>query len=355
LGNGSVSFSAKVPFESVTINKIKTRTLKSSINGSKQYFTSDAQGILLHRLFVPRINIPGVGIKSVTLTASPAIVLATEGAEIGQTFNSYGNFNAVIPGIGAGLLPYSASYTVLGYETATVPAGTFETIKLQGAIYQNGDLSTAVTYYLAKNIGIVKQETVASGSTTVSELQETSVGIHDLAVTAITPPSKITLTAKASAITKTVKVTIQNRGPLLETIADIDTLQKFVDLKIESIGNCPAPIVQLMTDKIQKRLPISLKPKEILAVDYAVTFNCANDSQANTPKSAGHEDYRYTAKVDRSVLDGKSDVHQDDDVCPRNATTPYKVDTLKIKDRGCGAKKPDKTFGADMITDVVGL
>jgi DNA-binding beta-propeller fold protein YncE len=347
-------FAINVPFESVAINKVKTRTLKSAINGSKQYFTNDAQGILLHRLFVPGINIPRVGNKSVTLTAKPAIVFAPEGGKVGQTFNSYGSFHAAIPGVGSGSVAYSANYTILGGETITVPAGIFETIKLQGSIYLENQFLLSQTYYLAKGIGIVKLISTDLNGSVASELQSTNMGVHDIAVTAITPPSKVILTTKTLEITKTVKVTIQNRSQMMETIADLDTLQKFVDLKIESLGDCTTPKAQLLTNKIQQRMPISLKPKETLTVEYAVIFNCANDKQIIT---SAYGDYRFTATVDHSALDGIADVHQADDICPRKVKAPYIIDMYpdsQIKDLGCGAKMPNKTFGADVITDVVG-
>ena len=53
---------------------------------------------------------------------------------------------------------------------------------------------------------------------------------------------------------------------------------------------------------------------------------------------------------------GPSDVHPDDDACPRQVTPPGVVDTYpdgKIVDKGCGTKKADKTFGDPVLVDVV--
>ncbi len=61
-----------------------------------------------------------------------------------------------------------------------------------------------------------------------------------------------------------------------------------------------------------------------------------------------------SARVDRSAL-GDPDSHPVDDVCPRSVTPPYEVDPFpngKIRDKGCGAKKPDKTRGGDIVIDV---
>lgn len=45
-----------------------------------------------------------------------------------------------------------------------------------------------------------------------------------------------------------------------------------------------------------------------------------------------------------------------DDMCPRSVTLPFEVDPNPdgtIKDKGCGEKKDDKTFGAPVLVDVV--
>jgi hypothetical protein len=98
-----------------------------------------------------------------------------------------------------------------------------------------------------------------------------------------------------------------------------------------------------------------VKSKGKFKVFFDVTFNCANDAAMNTRLSHGHEDFRYTAAVDHTVIDGHADTHTADDNCPRSVTPPYEVDPNPngtIKDKGCGSPKSDGTFGADVITDV---
>ena len=61
-----------------------------------------------------------------------------------------------------------------------------------------------------------------------------------------------------------------------------------------------------------------------------------------------------SAQVHRAAL-GEPDVHPADDVCPRSVTPPSVVDPYpdgKIHDKGCGAKKPDKTRGGEILIDV---
>lgn len=81
-----------------------------------------------------------------------------------------------------------------------------------------------------------------------------------------------------------------------------------------------------------------------------MTIGCANDPASG----AGHADDRVSAHVSRAAL-GDPDSHPDDDSCPRSVTPPYVVDPYpdgKIHDKGCGAKKPDKTRGGDVLIEV---
>ena len=97
-----------------------------------------------------------------------------------------------------------------------------------------------------------------------------------------------------------------------------------------------------------KSFPINLKSKATRAFHFDVTFDCANDPAKTTKKDPGHDDFRYVATVDRSVLDALPDTHAADDTCPRSVTAPYVIDPNpdgKIKDKGCGDKKDDGTFG----------
>ena len=44
-------------------------------------------------------------------------------------------------------------------------------------------------------------------------------------------------------------------------------------------------------------------------------------------------------------------------MCPRTVAPPGELDPYPAKpvlDKGCGEKKPDKTFGAPVLVDVVG-
>ena len=168
---------------------------------------------------------------------------------------------------------------------------------------------------------------------------------HDLAVTRITAPTPVPMSL---GVTKQVKVQIQNRSPKSETITTLDGL---VTLTAESLGMCSDAATDLHAGSPNKTLPYVLKSKARMDITFDVAFGCFND----TSKGAGHEDYRFIAVVHHDVLDGLTDTHAVDDVCPRSVTPPYVVDQNpdgKLKDKGCGGAKGDGTFGKDVKLDL---
>ena len=84
-----------------------------------------------------------------------------------------------------------------------------------------------------------------------------------------------------------------------------------------------------------------------------MTYSCPAARPKN-PTDSTPGDYRHVATVFHGEL-GAPDSHGTDDTCPRDAL-PGRVDPNPdgtIKDKGCGAKKPDDTFGNPILTDVV--
>lgn len=176
-------------------------------------------------------------------------------------------------------------------------------------------------------------------------------GTHDLAIVGLTTPAKVTLTSRKPEKVTKVAVLIENRGPGVETIPDAAKLAQLVTVDVESLdAECAAPVATLRAGKPQKPLPITLKSRRRLTVLFDVTVSCAGDPATG----AGHEDYRVSARLNRAAL-GDPDSHSFDDVCPRSVTPPYVLDPFpngKIRDKGCGAKKVDKTRGGDVTIDV---
>jgi uncharacterized repeat protein (TIGR01451 family) len=196
--------------------------------------------------------------------------------------------------------------------------------------------------------GVVNDPNSANNTASIC----TEVHVHDLAVISIKAAKSVTLTSKKTSQIKFVRVTIQNRSDHDETIQNLGVLSNLVTLVVESLGtNCPNPDAVFLTGPPQRPLPVTLKPKQKFTVIYNVTYDCANDPA----KGEGHEDLRYLAAVHHEAIDGLPDNHTPDDMCPHNAL-PGGIDPFpngKIKDNGCGSKKPDGTLGADVVTDVV--
>ena len=114
---------------------------------------------------------------------------------------------------------------------------------------------------------------------------------------------------------------------------------------------CVPPVALIHAGKPQHKLPLTLKPTAKVQVLFDLPIACANDAT----KGAGHEDYRLSAQVFHSAL-GSGDAHPADNGCPRTVSPPGEIDPFpngKILDKGCGAKKPDKTLGLPLLLDVL--
>ena len=180
----------------------------------------------------------------------------------------------------------------------------------------------------------------------------TPVVIDNLAVTAFTAPKKVTLSAKKTNVVAKLSVTIQNRSLHTEVIRDLATLSNLVTVELLPLGpdtnSCPSPVAQLVPPK---KLPITLAAGKTAKLAYTVHFTCATDPLATT-KSANHNDYQYLVTVHHAAIDGVPDSYTADDACPHNALGVIPYTNGKIKDKGCGLKNKDRTFGP-VVTDIV--
>jgi len=355
LEDGSRQVTIKVLSETVDVNGIETSVFYSLERGSKDYYSSDLNGIRLHRTFLPHVFIQGLGRVNLTLTFDPPISLTEEIIEIGQTLKSSGIARTNrLPRAGVIDIPYNAEFTGEVLEIITVLGRDFELFRFYGTVEVYG-ITIFQRFYLARDIGMVKSITTnLEGIESTIELIASNAGAHDLAVTKIIAPSRVTLTAKQPTKTTLVKVQIQNRSPHPETIQDLGMLGELVTLGIESLGTCPVPVSVLRLPQMD--FPITLKPKKTFTVIFDVTFSCANDPAMTTAKNLGHSDYRFIASVNHATLDGEPDSDPSDDVCPRSVSPPFVTDPNPdgtIEDKGCGQKKPDGTYGAEILTDIV--
>jgi hypothetical protein len=181
-------------------------------------------------------------------------------------------------------------------------------------------------------------------------------GPFDLAVTKIAVARTVTLTGRRPVQGKIVKVQIQNRSARAQIVSTLAALRDLVGLEVGSLGPpCTDAQVELLEGRPQKKRPITIKPKQKLTVAFAVTFDCAGDPAKSSARDPGHEDYALSASVDQAVLGG-ADAFPADDACPRTVAPPGVVVPYpdgRIVDKGCGARKADKTFGGPVLVDVV--
>jgi hypothetical protein len=165
--------------------------------------------------------------------------------------------------------------------------------------------------------------------------EEPEPNAHDLAVLGIEAPRHVRLTDRNGARRLPVVVRIQNRSTHAETITDAAMLAQVVQLTVESLGPCPAPVATLRDGQI-RRLPLTLQPGQRTRIAFDVLFDCANDGVRSTRSDPAHDDFTYRAQVFHEPIDGAPDDHAVDDVCPRdpmNERDPFPDGTFRV--RGC--------------------
>ena len=146
---------ATVTEGTTAINGVSTKEVQFT-DGFIGYYTNDDDGIRLHRQFEPGVFILGVGTVDLTVTFIPPIKIADAETDIGQTVDSSGIARTNnLPELGVLDLPYNSSFTVEGFESITVPAGSFTSLRLQGTLIADGELISS-TLYLAENAGLLK-------------------------------------------------------------------------------------------------------------------------------------------------------------------------------------------------------
>ncbi|MCG6899781.1 MAG: hypothetical protein LJE75_07225 [Gammaproteobacteria bacterium] len=139
------------------INGVATKAIsyKGSPYGEAfEYWTNDIQGIRVHAA-----HIPGEG----WLYFEPPMIAANRIMNIGDTVYSSGKARFVFDFYGTFILDYESHSTVVGMETVTAPAGTYETIRfsntdriygyLVGQWYEDVESGTT---WLANYLGTVK-------------------------------------------------------------------------------------------------------------------------------------------------------------------------------------------------------
>jgi hypothetical protein len=178
--NGTRNLTTKVLPEKVNVQGVDTSVILYVEAGTKEYYTSDQDGIRLHRIFQPKASIPGYGTIDLTLTLIPPLVVAEGSIVEEDTFDSSGVARTnPLPYVGVVNFPYVASFTFDGPDNVTVPAGSFDVITISGTLtiyYQAQSQPEYQTFHFAQGLGLVKTIAEAAGQTVTMELVSTSAG-----------------------------------------------------------------------------------------------------------------------------------------------------------------------------------
>ncbi|MDD5298369.1 MAG: choice-of-anchor D domain-containing protein [Rhodocyclaceae bacterium] len=153
------------------INGAATKMVQQS-SGDRTYATNDASGIREHMDYVASVYVQGYGYTSATQTLNPPIRRADAETSIGATVYQSGTDTLTYAGIGSFPLSYYWTSTIAGYETVTVPAGTFTALRVDSSLLVYGYIGgsyvsvngTDSTWVVA-NLGSVKSVNTTNGVT----------------------------------------------------------------------------------------------------------------------------------------------------------------------------------------------
>jgi len=166
----------KVLPEVAVVRGVKTNIAVNTDTGVGLCYTSDSDGILIHRELLSNVYVQGTGMIDLLVTFIPPIRLADGLVEVGQSAYSIGTAQYTLPpGRRVFDLDYKASYTLQSVKKVTVPAGTISALLFDGTFALSGDFESE-TFYLAKNIGLIKDEVESNDQKRTKELILTNVG-----------------------------------------------------------------------------------------------------------------------------------------------------------------------------------
>lgn len=149
---------------SVLINGVSAVAVQSS-NGDVTFTTNDANGIREIGYVVQNVAIPNYGMTSSTVDFNPPLVDMPADVALGQIVNSAGTATVTYTGLGTYTLSYTGQSSPTAFETITVPAGTFNALKIQQQLSISGVINgvavnsaTVQTLWVAANVGVLRRD-----------------------------------------------------------------------------------------------------------------------------------------------------------------------------------------------------
>jgi hypothetical protein len=174
--DGSKTSKVKIYPELATVRGVETNVVVNTDTGVGICYTSDSKGILIHRQLTPNVYIQGTGTVDLLVTFIPPIRLADGLVEVGQTAYSIGTAQyRLLPRRRVFDLAYTASYTLQALNNISVPAGVIEALVFQGTFTLLGDFESE-TFYLAKGLGLIKDEIEVNTKKRTKELSFSNTG-----------------------------------------------------------------------------------------------------------------------------------------------------------------------------------
>ena len=130
--------------------------------GDIEYYTNDENGLLNHGFIDTTDNS--------NIIATPPLKILDSNPFIGQRIETSGILTFNDPQTGTFNLDYTYSSIVKGYETITVPIGTFNALKVEINLNASFQIVQTTTYWLVEAIGIIKEVSITDGVTSIREL-----------------------------------------------------------------------------------------------------------------------------------------------------------------------------------------
>lgn len=173
--HGSGISNVKVLSDVATVREIETGVAVNGQTGVSVCYTSDNDGIMIHRQLFPRVYIRGMNTVDVIVTFIPPIRLADGIVEVGQTAYSIGTaqFTLLPKGVVVDL-EYTATYTLQDRREVAVSAGIFDALHFQGTLIIAGDREEE-SFYVSKGVGLVKDVVTRNGKKKIVELDSVNV------------------------------------------------------------------------------------------------------------------------------------------------------------------------------------
>jgi len=289
---------------------------KAQVSESQSDWVLDERGLSLgkrafrHREFVIQGNtFPAY--TSVIEYIPPVLIcepnVDLDGALV-HSFSSTGTYRLTVhvgKKRGSQKVRYFARHTVTRCAPVLIPGfpEPVECLQIDGEVSASPQFdpgSGFVTqWHFARGIGIVSSVGGAGITGLESQLRQTDLGRHELAIDSV-KAGRAKLTKRRPKRSAAISVKLRNLSGRTEVITDAAMLDAFLRVEAESLGDCPAPPAAIHRTT---RFPIVIKPGRRKTLRMTIDVDCANDGEKTSKRSPGHEDFRLRATLTPAALD----------------------------------------------------